>query len=131
MSALARYFNASGKNVAGYDRTTTELTLQLAGEGIPVSYIDEPDLLFKDFTDPSKTLVVFTPAVKEDNKLLAFFRAKHFSILKRSEVLGLLSGEFPRLRFQRTLQFVQRRDQLLADRSNRGHVNRSRNHIVG
>ena len=27
MSALARYFKATGKKVAGYDRTSTELTL--------------------------------------------------------------------------------------------------------
>ena len=39
MSALARYFKASGKNVLGYDKTVTKLTSTLVSEGIDtVSY---------------------------------------------------------------------------------------------
>ena len=34
MSALARYFNANGKVVAGYDRTSTDITEMLEKEGI-------------------------------------------------------------------------------------------------
>jgi UDP-N-acetylmuramate--alanine ligase len=95
MSALARYFYASGKNVAGYDRTATALTSQLAEEGIPISFKDDPTLLVKDFADASKTLVVYTPAVKEDNQLLRFFTDNRFTIFKRSEILGLLSSQLP------------------------------------
>ncbi len=94
MSALARYFKACGKNVAGYDRTATELTAQLSREGIPVTYIDEPDSVPKKFIDPSKTLIVFTPAIQGNSKLLIFFRANQFSIQKRSDILGLISSEF-------------------------------------
>jgi UDP-N-acetylmuramate--alanine ligase len=95
MSALARYFYASGKNIAGYDRTATGLTAQLADEGIALIFIDDPCLLEKDFSDPSKTLVVYTPAVKEDNQLLRFFNDNRFTILKRSEILGLISSQLP------------------------------------
>ena len=94
MSALARYFYASGKNVAGYDRTSTKLTALLINEGINVSYLDDPELLPKDFKNAANTLVVYTPAVKENNQLLGFFRDNHFSVLKRSEVLGLISSQF-------------------------------------
>ena len=34
MSALARYFKFTGRNVAGYDRTSTALTNALQAEGI-------------------------------------------------------------------------------------------------
>jgi len=95
MSALARYFYASGKNVAGYDRTSTELTALLINEGISVFYVDDPEMLPKDFKDASNTLVVYTPAVKENNQLLGFFKDNHFSVLKRSEILGLISSQFP------------------------------------
>ncbi|HER40496.1 MAG TPA: UDP-N-acetylmuramate--L-alanine ligase, partial [Salinimicrobium catena] len=36
MSALARYFHALNYNVAGYDRSNSELVAQLRAEGIPV-----------------------------------------------------------------------------------------------
>ena len=36
MSALARYFNAMGKSVSGYDKTQTSLTDELSAEGIEV-----------------------------------------------------------------------------------------------
>ena len=41
MSALARYFNANGKVVAGYDRTSTDITEMLEKDGIKVHFTDE------------------------------------------------------------------------------------------
>lgn len=38
MSALARYFKFLGKNVAGYDKTSTSLTRTLEAEDIVVVY---------------------------------------------------------------------------------------------
>jgi len=38
MSALARYFNALGKTVSGYDKTKTQLTDKLSDEGIDIHY---------------------------------------------------------------------------------------------
>jgi UDP-N-acetylmuramate--alanine ligase len=40
MSALARFFKFTGKQVAGYDKVETVLTLQLVEEGIAIHYED-------------------------------------------------------------------------------------------
>ena len=40
MSALARYFKTLGKKVSGYDKTSSELTLQLEKEGMLIHYTD-------------------------------------------------------------------------------------------
>ena len=94
MSALARYFIASGKHVAGYDLIPTILTAKLTAEGMSIFYRDEPVDIPEEYTDPGNTLIVFTPAVKEDNQLLGFFRHNNFTILKRSEILGIISSEY-------------------------------------
>lgn len=91
MSAIARYFNHIGRTVAGYDKTETPLTLQLVQEGMLVHYEDRPDLLQKYLDRVNETLVVLTPAIPKDHKEWAWFREHEFTILKRSEVLGLLS----------------------------------------
>ena len=41
MSAIARYFNAKGEHVSGYDKTATSLTKQMESEGINIHYEDE------------------------------------------------------------------------------------------
>lgn len=94
MSALARYFMLLGKKVAGYDRTPSALTARLEKEGIVVFFSDDPKLIPTSFTDPEHTLVVYTPAVKEDNEILKYFLGNNFQIVKRSRVLGLLSEQF-------------------------------------
>ena len=45
MSALARYFHTLGKNVAGYDKTPTELTDELIESGISIHFQDKIDLI--------------------------------------------------------------------------------------
>ena len=49
MSALARYFLHEGKQVAGYDRTASELTRALECEGAAVTYEDEADTIPEPF----------------------------------------------------------------------------------
>jgi len=93
MSALARYFHATGKVVAGYDRTSTDLTRQLASEGIAIHYEDSPELIPVPFKSPLNTLVVFTPALPVDHKELVYFRKHSFQIYKRSQILGLLTRQ--------------------------------------
>jgi len=75
MSALARYFKATGKKVGGYDRTSTDLTLQLEREGIGVHHEDSADLIPPDFLDPAATLVIITPAIPADHSELAYFHS--------------------------------------------------------
>jgi UDP-N-acetylmuramate--alanine ligase len=88
MSALARYFRLQGKEVSGYDKTETSLTKALTEEGIPVSYIDDPTTIPKDVQ-----LVVFTPAIPKDNRGLNYYRDHGYELMKRSEVLGLITAD--------------------------------------
>ena len=92
MSALARYFKIKGYNVAGYDRTKTALTEKMAGqEGIEINYVDDIAEIGEIYRNKEQTLVVYTPAIPQDNKQLNFFIDNGMKPHKRSEVLGLLS----------------------------------------
>lgn len=91
MSALAFYFKSIGKNVSGYDKTQTELTLSLEEKGIDVHYKDDVSAIRPPFLNCEATLVVYTPAVNESHKELQFFKLNNFNIQKRAEVLGLIT----------------------------------------
>ena len=91
MSAVARYFIHNGMNVAGYDRTETELTRRLAEEGMLLHYNDDLSLIPEVFKDKLHTLVVYTPAIPDTHRELSFFRKEGFEIMKRAQVLGLLT----------------------------------------
>ncbi|MGB5693062.1 MAG: UDP-N-acetylmuramate--L-alanine ligase [Flavobacteriaceae bacterium] len=91
MSALARYFHSMKKNVAGYDRTETPLTQELASLGIDIHYKDELNLIPQAYRDKDKTLVIFTPAVPNTHLQLNFFRSGGYRIMKRSEALGMIT----------------------------------------
>ena len=89
MSALARYFAARGFRVLGYDRTASPLTHQLEQEGIEVQYDDQLDVVMQ--LDVATTLVVRTPAVPDDTPVYVYLREQGFRLMKRAEVLGLLT----------------------------------------
>ena len=89
MSALARYFAAKGACVLGYDRTPSPLTKELEAEGIAVQYDDTLDTV--KALDIANTIVVRTPAVPEDFAVYVWLREQGFQILKRAEVLGLVT----------------------------------------
>jgi UDP-N-acetylmuramate--alanine ligase len=91
MSAIARYFHAIGKKVYGYDRTSTQLTNELMTEGIQITFEDDLDTIPEAFTNKENTLIVYTPAIPKDHQQLSYFRLNQFVIMKRSQVLGLLS----------------------------------------
>ncbi len=82
MSALARFFRQQGAVVNGYDRTETELTIQLASEGMGIHYTDDEQLL-----DKETELVVYTPAIPQDHKELNWYRDNNYQVYKRSDVL--------------------------------------------
>lgn len=88
MSALARYFNAKGYQVAGYDRNESELVMELEHEGIQIHTDDNPDFIAADFKNPNYTLVVYTPAIPDNMTELVFFRNNGFQIMKRAQILG-------------------------------------------
>ena len=85
MSNLARYFLSRGLNVSGYDRLESPLTKSLVSEGASVHYVDGiQQIINMDNLD----LVVYTPAIPEDNKQLSYFKQSAITLSKRAEVLG-------------------------------------------
>jgi UDP-N-acetylmuramate--alanine ligase len=92
MSALARYFKFTGRNVAGYDRTPTALTEAMHAEGIDIHFDDDIRKIPSNW-DPASTLAVFTPALPEEHKELSWFRERPIPLLKRAKVLGLVCNE--------------------------------------
>ncbi len=91
MANLVRYCLAKGHRVAGYDRTSTVLTDTLKDEGAEIVFEDNTELIPADMRDPEQTLVVYTPAVPADNRILSYFRDNGFEVVKRSELLGRLT----------------------------------------
>ena len=91
MSALARLFAHDGNNVAGYDRVSSPLTKKLEKQNISIHYTDDIELIDASFLDKERTMVVYTPAVPQTNKELNYFREKGFKIVKRSQMLGVVS----------------------------------------
>ena len=91
MSALARYFNAKGKKVSGYDKTPSILTDELTSEGISLHFDENHipnDIKKSNF---QSVLIVYTPAVSKDSLQLQFFTSKKWNVLKRAELLGLIT----------------------------------------
>ena len=86
MSAIARYFLLRGCEVHGYDRTETELTKNLALEGMKIHYTDDVA-----YIPEAVDLVVFTPAIPKQHSELMYFQEKKYPILKRAAVLGIIS----------------------------------------
>ncbi len=91
MSALARWFHAKKIPVAGYDKTESDLTKKLIEEGIDVHYEDQLDLIDDRFLTKEGTLVVYTPAIPAEHIELNYFRDNGFTVIKRSEVLGMIT----------------------------------------
>ncbi len=102
MAALARYYLAKGLPVAGYDRTESTLTDELAAEGALVSYDDSMNAVPDAFRQKKGTLVVYTPAVPATNIALTFFRKEGFEIHKRAAVLGQITRASKSLCFSGT-----------------------------
>ncbi|MBB6459370.1 UDP-N-acetylmuramate--L-alanine ligase [Flammeovirga kamogawensis] len=94
MSALARWFNANGTKVVGYDKTPTDLTAQLQEEGIEIIFDDAVEALPKELLTLPKNdvLVVFTPAIPKIHRGMNFLREEGFTIKKRAEVLGIITS---------------------------------------
>ena len=91
MSALVRYFLNRGCNVGGYDKTSTELTSALIKEGARIGFEDDVNKVDECFKDSSSTLVVYTPAIPADNRILRWFNIHCFDVQKRAQVLGTLT----------------------------------------
>ncbi len=93
MSALIRYYLAKGIPVGGYDRTPSELTDALIEEGAKIHFEDNIDLVDNIFLNPKETLIVRTPAVPADHSELVYFEGNGFNIVKRAELLGVITRQ--------------------------------------
>ena len=102
MAALERYFIANGYKVAGYDRTRTELTDNLAAEGVEIFFDESVDLIPDYCKNPADTLVVYTPAIPVSHAGLQFFRNGGFTVMKRAQLLGLITRSSKGLCFSGT-----------------------------
>lgn len=92
MSALARYFKTIGKNVAGYDKTETELTKELQRTGIAIHFEDSIAMIPNDFY-VENTLIIITPAVPAHHSEWNFFLERNYHVKKRAEVLGIITKD--------------------------------------
>ena len=92
MSALAKYFFNKNLIISGYDKTQTNITDSLISLGIKIVFKDSNDLIDKEFLDSKETLVVVTPAIPITNKILNYFKSSGFKVMKRAEVLGLITN---------------------------------------
>ena len=92
MSALARWFKRKGLRVAGYDRAPTPLTHELIEEGMELHFDDKVEFI-PGYLTKEKTLVIFTPAIPKDHAEHNYLKDRGFTILKRSEVLGLITKD--------------------------------------
>ena len=91
MANLVRYYLAHGAAVAGYDRAPSELTAALEKEGLQFTDIDDRTAIPEIFRNPDDTLVVYTPAIPEDNDILKYFRENGFRVIKRAALLGRIT----------------------------------------
>jgi UDP-N-acetylmuramate--alanine ligase len=93
MSALALYFAKGGYIVSGYDRSESGITKTLIEAGCTVIYKDETELIPDIFRNKNNNvMIVYTPAIPPENKILSFFRNNGYSLFKRSEILGEISS---------------------------------------
>lgn len=92
MSALARYFNMQHKNIYGYDRVSTKLTDELSREGMHISFENSAETIPSEIREDKNTLVVYTPAINRENAILDYFFLNDFRVVKRAELLGIISN---------------------------------------
>jgi UDP-N-acetylmuramate--alanine ligase len=94
MSAIARWFIAGGFDVAGYDRTESSITKALSGEGCHITFDDDIfnlPAIYSDITVRDNVLVIYTPAIPAENRIMTWFRENGYVLYKRAEILGEIS----------------------------------------
>ncbi|MBD5205254.1 MAG: UDP-N-acetylmuramate--L-alanine ligase [Bacteroidales bacterium] len=91
MANLVRYYLRHGAQIAGYDRSQSQLTDRLIAEGAKITYTDSVSEIPEEFRNPDETTVVYTPAVPETNNILSYFRNNGFEVIKRAALLGKIT----------------------------------------
>jgi UDP-N-acetylmuramate--alanine ligase len=86
MSALARFFQAKGAKVSGYDKTKSSLTGELEQSGIAIHYEENVERIPKE-----AELVVYTPAIPKEHAELQYYQQHGYQVVKRSDVLQIIT----------------------------------------
>lgn len=96
MSAIARYYNAQGILVAGYDKTQTHLTKSLINEGIGIHFDENVADLKKLLATKSKDeiLCIYTPAIPAEHAELVWLKANGYRLIKRSLALAEIVNRY-------------------------------------
>jgi UDP-N-acetylmuramate--alanine ligase len=89
VSALARYHLARGARVSGSDLVASDLTEELAREGISLSISHDPRNL-----PPVLDLVIYSAAVRKENLELAEAKRRGVAMRSYAEALGELTREY-------------------------------------
>jgi len=99
MSALARYFMHQGADVYGYDKTPSPLTDELIKEGMKIHFEDDIHLIPEKIIQSQKEncLIIYTPAVPAEHKQLLYLKENGYNLMKRAEVLGVISSQYKTL----------------------------------
>jgi UDP-N-acetylmuramate--alanine ligase len=92
MSAIARYFATNGKLVAGYDKTSSQVTDDLEALGVEIHFEDNVKRISDSFLNADETMVVYTPAIPKNHTELNYFLDNKFTVLKRAEILGKITA---------------------------------------
>ncbi|MGM0634488.1 MAG: UDP-N-acetylmuramate--L-alanine ligase [Bacteroidota bacterium] len=95
MSALARYFNQRGDRILGYDRTSSDLTLQLEKEGIDVFY-DESEAI-NQLQNETIAQLIYTPAISKQNLIFDYAVQHQIPLIKRAKLIGEITKNKPTL----------------------------------
>ncbi len=93
MSSIAQYLNEKGNNIFGYDESENKSVKILLKNGIEVINKLSLDSI-PDYMKKEDVIVVYTPAIPDDNVFLNYFRKNgNNPIYKRSEILGEISKQ--------------------------------------
>ena len=93
MSSIAQYLYEKGNTILGYDASENRSVKILVEKGVEV--INKLSLeRIPDYMKEEDVIVVYTPAIPDDNIFLKYFRSNgNNPIFKRSEILGEISKQ--------------------------------------
>ena len=91
MSAIAKYFSANNKKVAGYDKIASNITNSLEKIGVEIHFESAIKNIPLGFLNKEETIVVYTPAISKEDLELNYFLESGFLVLKRAEILGKIT----------------------------------------
>ena len=93
MSSIAQYLYEKGNTILGYDASENRSVKILVKKGVEV--INKLSLeRIPDYMKEEDVIVVYTPAIPDDNIFLKYFRSNGNNLIfKRSEILGEISKQ--------------------------------------